>query len=672
MKRTHLFIGFSLMLAAACSKSDKGTSPPESLSTTISTQIAKTDSLSSFNKYFKAGTLSDADISGGITVFAPSNNAFGNASVTGTGQLPDSSVLKDYIVKGILKGSDLTKGKTLTTLSGKTLTVSVVADPIILVGGMIINSNVIASSDNYVVYGAAQLLNAPAPVFITVWDATKWSSSKPKGELAAAATVRLYTSQESFVLNINAPAYTGTTDADGVAQINGVKPGTYYVQAYKGPLQNIFINYSQAYNNVWLGYAADTVLDNAGNFIWKDLNQDGKVDTHDQTGQPALSIQAEKNKPVDISVIIGHPKKPLTSVAQLQTELDGIYAGLSTLYKNLVIMDGTLSDDAACGSDISYCPLDNFTMTPATTVLNSIWNDAYFKGIYKLNGFIYDVITFEGPITDEQKSDFTQQAKVFQGYLYLELLTYFGDVPYNNTDATPDFWPGVSRTAASDVYYNIMFDLTSPLDNALPVTRATGKDAITRYAALALAARGALQQKKYNDVLTYTAQIINSGAFALAPAGYSWLTSQNTSETIWAPGFSNIGTSAAWYYDGAFGGTQLQWCPVLRYADVLLMDAEAKIATANFNGAAQDINLLKIRNSQGTVSFNNSSDGMAALQETWQGEKLRQGDRYACLLRWGNAQNVLGAAGWHPWNTVMPIPQAFINTYPNLVQNPGY
>jgi len=672
MKRTHLFIGFSLMLAAACSKSDKGTSPPESLSTTISTQIAKTDSLSSFNKYFKAGTLSDADISGGITVFAPSNSAFGNASVTGAGQLPDSSVLKDYIVKGILKVSDLTKGKTLTTLSGKTLTVSVVADPIILVGGMIINTNAIASGDSYVVYGAAQLLNAPAPVFITVWDATKWSNSKPKGEPSAGATVRLYTSQESFVLNTNTPAYTGTTDADGVAQINGVTPGTYYVEAYKADVGNIFTTYSQAYNNIWLGYAADTVLDNAGNLIWKDINMDGKIDTHDQTGQPALSIQAAKSTPVDVSVLIGYARKPFTSVADLQTELDGINAGLTSLYENLVIMDGMVSRNAFCGSDASYCPLNNFTMTPATPVFSSIWSDAYFKGIYKLNGFIYDVLRVNAPITDVQKFDFIQQARVFQGYLYLELLSYFGDVPYNNTDATPDFWPGVSRKAAADVYTSIMADLTSSLNANLPATRATGKDAITRYAAMALAAKGALQQKKYNDVLTYTSQIINSGAFTLAPAGYSWFTSQNTSETIWAPAFSNIGASAAWYFAGAYGSTTLQWCPVLRYTDVLLMDAEAKIALADYNGAALDINLLRTRNGQPIVSFSNSANGMTALENTWALEKYRQGDWYPNLIRWGTALGSLGVAGWHPFNSVMPIPVSFLNAYMNLVQNPGY
>jgi len=136
MKKTQLLIGVSLMLATACSKKDKGSTPSGTISTTISTQIAKTDTLSTFNKFFTAAALTDAELSEGVTVFAPSNSAFGNASVNGSGPLPDESVIKDYIVKGILTEADFIKGKTLTTLSGKTLTVSVVVDPVILVNGL--------------------------------------------------------------------------------------------------------------------------------------------------------------------------------------------------------------------------------------------------------------------------------------------------------------------------------------------------------------------------------------------------------------------------------------------------------------------------------------------------------------------------------------------------------
>lgn len=670
MKKTHLVIGLFLVLSA-CSKNDKGGNPSggTGLTATISTQIAKTDSLSSFNKFFKAASLTDAEVAGGITVFAPSNNAFGNASVTGAGQLPDSSVLKDYIVKGVLKEADFTKGKTLTTLSGKTLTVSVVVDPVILVNGMIINMTAISGSDKYVVYGAAQLLNAPAPVFFTVWDATKWSSSKPNGEAAAGAKVSLFSTAEAFAAGAQ-PDYTGTAAADGVAVINGVKPGNYYVYASKGTISNNFALYTEKVENVYVGYAAGPELDQSGHFMWKDLNMDGKVDGSDKGPQPALTITTEKSKPLEISVLIGSYYKQLTTVTDVQAKLDEVYTGLTGLYQNLVIMDGNLSDDADCstGAGASYCPFNTFTMNPATSPLNAIWSDAYFKGIHKLN----DVIKSASGLTADQSriNDLKGQALTLRAWLYLELVTYFGEVPVSNDDISTDFYPGISRSTTTDIYSMIRTDL----DQAsawLPATRPDGKAALTKYAAVALLARTALQQKQYAAVLEATAAIKNSSAYALTAAN-AYFTSQNTGETIWAPAFSNIGASSAWYFDGVFGGTQVQWCPVIRYADVLLMDAEAQIANNNLATAQTEVNIVRARAEQSSLTFTNQSDANDGLQSTWQMDKTHQGDRYANLIRWGKAQDVLGAGGWHPFNNVMPIPINFINTYPNLVQNPGY
>lgn len=671
MKKTHLVIGLFLVLSA-CSKNDKGGNPSggTGLTATISTQIAKTDSLSSFNKFLKAASLTDAEIAEGITVFAPSNNAFGNAPVDGSGQLPDASVLRDYIVKGVLKEADFTKGKTLTSLSGKTLTVSVVVDPVILVNGMIITMNVVSGSDKYVVYSAAQLLNAPAPVFITVWDATKWSSAKPKGETVAGASVYLFKTAEAFASNAQ-PDYTGTTAADGVAVINGVKPGNYFVAAGKGTISNNFALYTEKVNGAYLGYAADTVLNQSGNFIWKDLNMDSKVDANDKTAQPALTITTEQSSPLEISVLIGSYYKRLTTVDDVQAKLNEVYNGLTNLYQSLVIMDGNLSDDADCnsGPGASFCPFNTFTMNPTTSPLNTIWSDAYFKGIHKLN----DVIKSAPGLTvsQDQVNDLMGQALTLRAWLYLELATYFGDVPVSNDDISADFYPDISRTAVNDVYTMIQTDLTNAA-NLLPATRLDGKAALTKYAALALKARSALQQKQYATVLTATDAIKNSTAFMLTPSGFSYLTTQNTGETIWAPAFSNIGTPAAWYFDGVFGGTQLQWCPVIRYADVLLMDAEAQIADNNLTAAQQDVNTIRARDGQNSLTFATAADANEGLQNTWQLDKTHQGDRYASLVRWGKTAQVLGASGWQNYKDLMPLPQNFISSYHNLTQNAGY
>jgi len=137
--------------------------------------------------------------------------------------------------------------------------------------------------------------------------------------------------------------------------------------------------------------------------------------------------------------------------------------------------------------------------------------------------------------------------------------------------------------------------------------------------------------------------------------------------------FSAVGPYLGWYYTGVFPSTTVQYCPVLRYAQVLLMDAEAQINLGNYPVAQGDLNLLLTRRGAATVSFSNSIDGFAALQSTWQAETPRQGDRFVNLVRWGTAPSVLGPNGYHQGiHNLLPVPQILIMAYPGMNQNPGY
>lgn len=638
----------------------------------ITSRLSSTDSLSTFNSYLKAAALSDAEISGGITLIAPSNPAFRNASAASTNMMPDSSVLRDYIIKGILKESDFTPDKIFATLSGKQLRVSVVADPIYLLNGVIINIHSVSEGDNFVVYAATQLMNDPTPLFFTVWDATKWSSAKPKGEPAAQTRVSLFHSREDYASSV-APAYTAIADNDGVAIINSVLPGRYYVVAAKGNLSNIFSLYERPVNGVYVGFAPEAELDGSGNFIWKDVNMDGKVDHWDGVAmQPALTVEASKHTTSNTEILIGSYYHVTQTVEEAQTRLNAVYSGLLSTYASLVIMDGTLSDDAPCisaGTGVSYCPFDSYGMSPFTPVLKGIWSNAYFTQLSTLNGIIQDVPNITADAG--QKADLTAQAKGLRAYINLELLTYFGDIPVH-LDRGTDFYPGMMRTPKEEVYTFITADLTAAIAD-LPATRADGKLYLTKNAVHGIFARAALWKKDYNAVLTHTTPIISSTGFSLTGNDKPWLTSASTSETIWAPPFSNIGSGFAWYFSGAFGAVEVQVCPVLRYAQVLLMDAEAEIATGHLATVVQYLNLIRTRSGMPAYgSFATAAEANNALYNTWQAETCRQGDRFANLQRWGSAESVLGPYGYHPNNNVLPIPSFIMDAYPNITQNAGY
>ncbi len=670
MKKNLYLLTFSVLLFTACSKKDKPAPPPPTptgsgVGAAVGKQLSATDSLSSFNGYYKTATLSDQDVATGITVFAPANSTFGNGQVLLNGGLPDSSQLKDYIVKGLLKAADLTDNKSLTTLSGKTLTVTVKGSDV-RVNGVSINLASAYTGDGFIIYSASRLWNAAAVFSWTIWDATTSSVSKPTGDLATGAAVALYNSQADYASGAKA-VYSITTGNDGLATFNGVRPGTYYVVASKGQINNVFNVYNETLNNAYFGYAASNVTDSAGNIKWKDLNADGLINTSDMVAVPALTVQPNKDASLNGIILIDYVTKPLQTANDAQTILNNTYTGLLLAYSSMVTLDGMLSDDAGCSIKTSLCPYDNFTFTATDANISTLWSGTY-NLIGGLNRVIKDVPGMN--VAADQKTDLVAQAKGLRAYIYLIMGQYFGNLPIHN-DITSSLFPGISRSTITQVYNTIITDLTAAVAD-LPATRTNGNVQLTKPAAYGLLAKAALWQKDYAAVTGYTSQIINSSSYSLSTVN-TWLTSAGNAENIWSPSFSGIGLLISWYYAGVFPSTTVTVCPVLRYGQILLIDAEAQVALGNYSTAQQDLNALLTRRAQSTVSFNNASDGMTALASTWQTETYRQGDRFINLLRWGMAAQVLSANGFvQGKSNLLPIPQSLWNGYPGLNQNSGY
>ena len=668
MKKNLYLLTFSVLLFSACSKKDKSAPLPPTptgtgVGTAVGKQLSATDSLSSFNAYYKTTTLSDQDVATGITIFAPANSTFGSGQVLANGGLPDSSQLKDYIVKGLLKAADLTDNKTLTTLSGKTLTVTVKGSEV-RVNGVLINLASVFTGDGFIIYSASRLWNAAAVFSYTVWDATQWSASKPKGDAATGAGVALYTTQADYASGAKA-VYSVTTDNNGVATFSGVRPGAYYVVASKGPVNNVFNVYNETLNNAYFGYTSDNVIDSIGNIKWKDLNGDGIITSLDMVAVPALTIQATKDSSSNGIILIGYVTKPLQTAADAQNILNSSYSGLLLAYSSMVVLDGMLSDDADCSTQPNYCTYDNFAILPSDPNIATLWSGTYSL-IGGLNRVIKDVPAMD--IAADQKADLIAQAKGLRGYIYLVMSQYFGSLPIHN-DISSTLFPGISRSPITDVYNQIISDLTAAAAD-LPATRATGPVQLTNPAAYGLLAKAALWKKDYTAAAGYSAQALTGYSLS---AVNTWFTSATNAENIWSPSFSNIGILIPWYYAGVFPSTTVKVCPVLRYGQLLLIDAEAQIALGQYSVAQQDLNVLLTRRFQSTISISNATDGTAALQAAWQTETYRQGDRFVNLLRWGIAQQVLGAKGFiNGRNDLLPIPQNLLNGYPMLNQNPGY
>jgi hypothetical protein len=128
------------------------------------------------------------------------------------------------------------------------------------------------------------------------------------------------------------------------------------------------------------------------------------------------------------------------------------------------------------------------------------------------------------------------------------------------------------------------------------------------------------------------------------------------------------------------GGYSNNW-PIIRYADILLMYAETQIKLGNDTLAKQYIN--KIRERALGSEYNEAKYGIEAVMKTYKlslFEALKrerlielcfENHRFPDLVRWGDAQKVLGARGYSAKNEYWPIPTTEIDrSGGQLVQNP--
>ena len=123
---------------------------------------------------------------------------------------------------------------------------------------------------------------------------------------------------------------------------------------------------------------------------------------------------------------------------------------------------------------------------------------------------------------------------------------------------------------------------------------------------------------------------------------------------------------------------------ILRYADVVLMYAEAANEVSNTTAAQNALNSVRARARQGApagtlpdVVTTDQAVLRAAIRRERRSELAMEHDRFFDLVRWGIAQNILNAVGKTSFNNnrdvLLPIPQTQIDLSAGvLTQNPGY
>lgn len=683
LKNQLLALCAILTLVLACSKKDKDGNDSPAVNADVKAvqeYLAKTENVKTFGSSFQQVTFTDDEVKDGFTVFAPVNSAIDsydpNARVEATSL--STAEVKEHIVKGIIKKADLTHGKKLITLTGKELIVTLDGDKI-MINGVVILDNGAGDAKHFIFTIAGVLSKKPGNAEITVLDGTLWSTTDTLGKATAGADVALYYTRADFANN--RPAFTGQTDANGKIIFSGLPAGTYYLVAKKGEKLNylkpstvngqlvafkpvgIFQNIDQVNNSNPRVFGASE-----GDFIYQDLNFDGVINENDKTAVP-FEVAVTSNKTVQVKSLIGyyynHLGKPFASKAEADMYLRDVYRAIGDDWNpEYVLADGVLSDDGSCtdkGLSL-WCDMDKFTITPVSFPVSFLWSQAY-KHITTLNRLIQNAPLLNMPVND--LNQMLGEAKGLRGFIYLRLATYFGGV-FLQSGIVDD---NQTRASLNDTYTFIKNDLN--FARAILPNRFTGvdKNRINSNACKVLLARIALAQGDNALAKQFTGELIQSANYSLVQNASDILISDENSEIIWNIN-TNTSVQNAYYYwnDGI---TTRNFIPVTRYAEVLLINTEARVNMGETD-ATYNLGPLVNRRQLPPFTFTNAEQAKETIRSIWQAELYREGHRFEKLVKWGKALEVLAPKGYHPYNNLLPVPQVVINDNPGITQNPGY
>jgi hypothetical protein len=461
--------------------------------------------------------------------------------------------------------------------------------------------------------------------------------------------------------------------------------------------------------------------------------------------------------------------------AQMKQALSGVYGQVQNLNNSAYIFGEFQTDNTTVdlnpsdrGGAGGWEAFEFSTVNSGNGEIANLWN-GYYAAMYNANLSLEKLVSAN--VEDASKKLIEGQLKFLRGYMYFNLVQYFGDVIIvTSTLATPDPAFDLVRSPQTQVWAQIEKDLQEAVA-LLPAQYASASDKgrATKGAALSLLGKSYLTQKKYTEAVStlkevtslgYTLNASYADNFDPSPAkkngpesifeiqyqGDNDLGEQSSFQYVFAP---RVSKGAVTGYDaGANGGrnvptndimesyesgdlrknvslktsftlagvvypvpyvakynyphtivqrTNTNW-PILRYADVLLMLAEAMNEQTGPDGEASGY-LNQVRNRAGLerleisdkTAFRTAVLNERRLELAFENHRWFDLKRTKTPAEWAAFMNAHGAKerakptvdrGNVPFNTtdyvfteneyVLPIPAPQILINPKLVQNQGY
>ncbi len=382
--------------------------------------------------------------------------------------------------------------------------------------------------------------------------------------------------------------------------------------------------------------------------------------------------------------------------------------------------------------------------------------------------FAPEVLSNDATFTQQALNSYVAEAKALRALMYFYLVRSFRDVPLVlKATSSDDQLEQLAKSTGAEVLQQIVKDLSEAEPNA-PLTynnQAADKGRITRFTVNAIQADVYLWMEKYPEAITACNKVINSGRYGLVSGNSNWFptvfVNGNSNEGIFEIQFdkqklnsfypmfrtrprfiassnvtdpndglyqadlldptkkdirgegaaANFGDGRIWKYVGvddnnvrAEAESYAHWF-VYRYADILLMKAEALAMTNSGQQALDLIDIIRQRGralntggSSGTgtsriVDPTNTEGILEYLLEERAREFAYEGKRWYDVLRFAKRNNYQqlnillemvsrtvpgnlqqsAIAKFRDFNShYLPINQYELQTDKNLVQNPFY
>lgn len=314
---------FSLCLLNACSDEDNPTPEPppskgqEEVQKIVEVLESQTE-ISQFVDMLKQVDVADLN-ENQLTVFAVKNPN----TASRTAQL-DSASIKNHIVKGRYAKEDLTDGSTLTSISNETLYVTRTENDV-QINGVKIEGNAIPAGNSYVyvVPEVIPMIEAPATYKHQTTIIVKELIAKNYPSLPLLAEVTIEAKDGS-----NQPVGTFKTNTEGSVVISH-NCDTLIYRLQKTDYADL--------NDGWI-YAG--TLDENGNYIYKDLNGDAKLDINDKVNNIEWPYQVIYEKDAqEVNSIHEHFMVPVDKIEEINKIW---YETMSNYYENKEILNRQL------------------------------------------------------------------------------------------------------------------------------------------------------------------------------------------------------------------------------------------------------------------------------------------------------------------------------------------